>query len=208
MRADAGRLARAFRRSAGLATVLFLAFAPAAWGAAWNGACDIRFRGTSTLHSFTGNVRCQPFQVGASDAGGGKKIIPRAEVAVLTAEMDTGNRTRDRQMREMFQSDRFPRIRGVFGKIDPEGIRQKLRRSPEGKAPLDFTLTIRDIERPVHAVASNLRESGGGVSFDVDYDVSLSDYRLVPPKVVFGLVRVDDKVTVRTAVRLETGGSH
>ncbi len=204
----AGRLFPALRPKVGLAALLVMAFMPPAWGAAWHGKCDVRFRGTSTLHAFTGNVPCQPFQVGAADTTDGKTVIPGAEVAVLTAAMDTGNKTRDRQMRAMFQSDKFPRVRGIFGRIDPEKIRQEFRRSREGTVPLDFTLAIRDIERPVHAVASNFRETDRGVSFDVDYDVSLSDFGLVPPKAFFGLVSVGDKVTVRTTVRLETGGGN
>jgi len=189
-----------------LAALVFLAVMPPAWAGGWKGSCDIRFQGTSTLHDFTGNVQCQPFQVGVENVAGGKAIIPGAEVAVLAAGMDTGIKTRDRQMRDMFQSDKFPRIRGVFGSIDPERIRRELQSGPGGRAPLDFTLTIRDVVRPVHAVVSNLRETGPGVTFDVDYVVSLSDYRLVPPRVFFGVVRVDDKVSVKTTIRLETGG--
>ncbi len=177
-----------------------------AQAAAWNGTCDVTFRGSSTLHDFAGKAPCQPFQVGAEIGAGGRTIIPGAEVAVLAGDMDTDNEGRDRQMREMLQADKYPRIRGVFGAIDPEGLRQTLRKTPGGKVPLDFTLRIRDIQRPVHAVAGNFRESDTGVSFDVEYTVSLKEYRLAPPKVFFGLVRVGDKVLVRTAVRLETAG--
>lgn len=197
---------RSIPMKAKLAIFLVLALAPSAWAGEWKGSCDIRFRGTSTIHDFTGNVRCQPIQVGGGDVADGKTIIPGAEVAALAAEMDTGEKTRDRQMREMFQSDKFPRIRGIFTNIDPGNIRRDLRKSPDGKVPLDFTLRIRDIERPVHGVLSNFRERDGVISFDVDYAVSLKDYRLVPPKVFFGIVRVDDKVTVTTAVRLEAAG--
>lgn len=189
-----------------LAVFLVLAANPSAGAEAWNGSCETRFRGSSNLHDFTGNVRCQPFRVGVEKAAEGKTIIPGAEVAVLADEMDTGEKSRDRQMREMFQSDKFPRIRGIFGKIDPEYIRQERRRGPGGGVQFDFTLRIRDIERPVHAVVSNFREADGGVSFDVEYPVSLKDYQLVPPKAFFGLVRVDDKVMVKTAVRLEAAG--
>ncbi len=202
----AGRLSPTTRMKVKVAIFLVLAIVPPAWGAAWKGRCDVHFHGTSTLHAFTGSVPCRPFEVGVESADDGRAIIPRAEVSVPTAEMDTGNRSRDRQMRQMFESDRFPAIRGVFGRIEPERIRQELRKSPGGKASLDFTLAIRDIARPVHAVASNFREAGRGVSFDVDYDVSLSDYGLVPPKPFFGLIKVDDRVAVKTTVSLETGG--
>lgn len=191
-----------------LATLLVLAIMPPAWGAAWHGRCDVHFRGTSSLHDFTGSVPCQPFRVGVEDGTDGRTIISGVDVSVLTGEMKTGNSGRDRQMRDMFQSDRFPAIRGVFGRIDPEALRQELRGRADGKAPLEFVLRIRDVERPVHGVLSNLRETGRALAFDVDYDVSLSDYRLVAPKAFFGLVTVGDKVAVKTTVRLETGGEH
>ena len=189
-----------------LAAFLVLAFLPSAWAGEWKGRCDIRFRGSSTLHDFAGNVRCQPFRVGVEDVANGRTIVPGAEVAALAGEMDTGEKSRDRQMREMLQSDKFPRIRGIFKNIDPENLRQELRKGPEGRVPLDFTLRIREIERPVHAVVSNFREADGAISFDVEYAVSLKDYQLVPPKAFFGFVRVDDKVMVKTAVRLDTAG--
>ncbi len=202
-----GGLARPFAACiAGVAALLLLAIAAPARAAAWHGQCDVRFHGTSSLHDFAGDARCKAFKIDVDASAGGTAIIPRAEVAVATAGMATGNRSRDGQMRKMFQSDTYPDIRADFGRIDPERFRQALRAGPGGRAPLDFTLTIRDIARPVHGVAGNLRETGGGVTFDVDYDVSLSDYRLVPPKAFFGLVRVGDKVMVRTTVRLETGG--
>ena len=50
---------------------------------------------------------------------------------------------------------------------------------------------------------SNYQERNGRVSFDVEFPVSLKDYKLVPPKVAFGLIRVDDKVMVKAAVRLD-----
>ncbi len=192
-------------RLAGIAALFVLALVAPARAAAWHGECDVRFHGTSSLHDFAGDARCKAFEVDVDASAGGTAIIPRAEVAVAAAGMATGNRSRDGQMRKMFQSDAYPDIRAEFGRIDPERFRQALRAGPGGRAPLDFTLTIRDVARPVHAVAGNLRETGGGVTFDVDYDVSLSDYRLVPPRAFFGLVRVGDRVTVHTTVRLATG---
>jgi polyisoprenoid-binding protein YceI len=193
--------------TAWLTILLVASLAPSAWAGEWSGSCDNRFRGSSTLHDFAGNVRCQPFSVRVDDAADGRTIVPGAEVAILVGEMDTDNGSRDRQMREMFQIDRFPRIRGTFDKFDPEKVRQELRRGPRAGVPLEFTLTIRDIERPVHAIAGNFRETGSTVSFDVDYAVSLKDFGLVPPKALFGLVKVDDRITVKTAVRLEAAGA-
>lgn len=188
---------------AAFATFAALVFAPPARADGWNGSCEVRFRGTSNLHDFTGNAACQPFRLGVEPADGRRTVISGAEVAVLAAGMDTGNRSRDRQMREMLQADRFPGIRATFGSIDPEAVGRELRKGAQAKVPIDFTLTIRDVARPVHAVAGNFRESGEGVSFDVEYAISLKDFRLQPPRAMFGLLRVADSVQVTTAVRLD-----
>ena len=190
-----------------LAILLALFHAPSAGAVEWNGSCDNRFRGTSTLHDFAGDARCRPFTVDVGTGADGKAGIGRTEVVVPVGDMDTGNGSRDRQMRRMFESERFPSIRGTFGTIDPETFRRELRRAPDAGVPLDFTLAIRGVARPVHAVASNFREAGGTISFDVDYAVSLNDYGLAAPTVFFGLVKVGDTVAVKTAVRLEAAGA-
>ena len=195
-------------RKAAFAALVALSLSPAlpARAVEWNGSCEIAFRGVSTLHDFEGTVRCQPFRLAAADPAGGKAVIPGAVVAAAVSDMDTGNASRDRQMRGMFESDRFPRIRVTFKDIDPETIRKEARSSSDGTFPLEFALEIRDVSRPIRAVARNFRDAGGTVSFDVEYPVSLREYRLVPPTALFGIVRVDDTVVVKTAVRLEPAG--
>lgn len=174
-----------------LASLLLLTLISGAWGGEWKGSCDISVLGTSTLHDFTGNVRCQPFKIVVEDGGGGNPVIAGADVVVLVDEIDTGNKSRDKQMRKMFQGDRFPRIRGIFRNIDTRSVR------------LVFNLRVRETERTIRADVSNYQEQAGRVSFDAAFPVSLKDYLLVPPTVAFGLIRVDDKVTVKAAVRLE-----
>ena len=170
---------------------------------ALKGRCEIRFLGTSTLHDFTGTVRCKPFTVNVVDGPDGKKVISEAEIAVPVEEMDTKNRKRDRQMREMFQHDKFPQIRGVLKGLDPDRIRKETAKGPDAKGTVEFTLKIRDIEHEIRATLSNLRETPGRVSFDVEFPVSLKTYDLKPPVLFFGALRVGDKVVVNATFRLE-----
>ena len=46
-----------------IAAFLLLTLASSASAGYLNGNCDIRILGTSTLHDFSGTVRCQPFPV-------------------------------------------------------------------------------------------------------------------------------------------------
>ena len=74
------------------------------------GACDVAFLATATLHDVPGTARCLPFTAVLARDAAGRRILPTVEVDVPVAAMDTGNKTRDGKMREMFQSDRYPRI--------------------------------------------------------------------------------------------------
>ena len=73
------------------------------------GACDVAFLATSTLHDVSGSARCLPFAAVLARDAAGRQVIPSVEVEVPVAGMDTRNRSRDVQMREMFLSERFPR---------------------------------------------------------------------------------------------------
>jgi hypothetical protein len=186
-----------------IAAFLLLTLASSVSAGDLKGNCELRILGTSTLHDFAGTVRCQPFPVSFVGGADGRMLIPVVEIAVLVEEMDTMNKTRDKQMREMFQNEKFPRIQAGLSDLDPDKIRREMRKDLNGKGTLEFTLKIRDIERRIQAVIGNLREISGRVSFDAEFPVSLKEYNLTPPTVFFGIVRVGDKVTVNAAFQLE-----
>jgi hypothetical protein len=190
------------RKMARIAVAFLLVLASSARAGEIKGTCILRFVGISTLHDFAGTIRCQPFSADLVRTADGGTSIPGVEVHVLVEEMDTGNNTRDGQMREMFQSDRFPRIHGTVKAIDVDGIRREIGKEGGGKAFFDLTLGIRDVERTIHAAATNFREEGSRVDFDVEFPVSLKDFGLKAPSFL-GIFRVRDKVAVTGNVRLE-----
>jgi len=174
--------------------------------ARFDGACDIAFLATSTLHDVSGSARCQPFTVLVARDAAGKEVISSVEVAVPVAGMDTGNRSRDRQMREMFRSGQFPRIHAAAQDVDVGRLRVEMGKAPGGKAPLDMLIKIREVERKIRATASNLKESGERVTFDLVFPVSLGEFGLKAPSVL-GIVRVGDKVSVKSTVTLTVSRS-
>jgi hypothetical protein len=186
-----------------IAAILLLALVSPARAENLKGNCDIRFQGTSTLHDFAGTVHCQPFSVNLAGGADGRRILRGVEIAIPVAEMDTKNKKRDKQMREMFESDTFPRIRAVLSALDPDKIRQEMRKDTNGVGTVEFTLKIRDIEHRIRAAVSNLRETPGRVFFDAEFPVSLKTYNLKPPAPFFGTIRVGDKVAVNAAFQLE-----
>jgi polyisoprenoid-binding protein YceI len=128
------------------------------------------------------------------------------DVDVPVAAMDTGNKTRDGKMREMFRSERFPRIHAAAHGVDVDRIREETGKDREGKASVDLLLRIRDKERKVRATASNMRESGEQVTFDLEFPVSLGEFDLKAPSVL-GIIRVGDKVSVKAAFTLTVSRS-
>jgi hypothetical protein len=160
------------------------------------GACDVAFLITSTLHDVPGSARCLPFAAVLARDGAGRQVIPSVEVEVPVAGMDTRNRSRDGQMREMFRSERFPRIHAAAHDVEVERLRVETGKGPAGNASIDLLLRIRDRERKVRATASNLKESGGQVTFDLEFPVSLGEFDLKAPSFL-GIFRVGDKVSVK-----------
>jgi polyisoprenoid-binding protein YceI len=165
------------------------------------GACDIAFVATSTLHDVSGSARCLPFAAVLARDAAGRQVIPSVEVEVPVAGMDTRDKSRDGQMREMFRSERFPRIHAAAQDVDVERLRVEIGKGREGNASIDLLLRIRDVERKVRATASNLKESGERVTFDLEFPVSLREFDLKAPSVL-GIIRVGDKVSVKTTFAL------
>jgi len=170
------------------------------------GACDVAFLVTSTLHDVSGSARCLPFATDLTRDAAGRQVIPSVDVDVPVAGMDTRNKSRDGQMREMFRSDRFPRIHAAARDVDIDRLRGELGKGGEGKAPLELLLRIRDVERKVRATAGNLKESGERVTFDLEFPVSLGEFDLKPPSVL-GIIRVGDKVSVKATFTLTVSRS-
>ncbi len=62
------------------------------------------------------------------------------------------------------------------------------------------------MERKVRATASNLKESGERVTFDLEFPVSLGEFDLKAPSVL-GIIRVGDKVSVKATFTLTVSRS-
>jgi hypothetical protein len=183
-----------------LAALFPLSFAGAAPAepakATIRGSCDVAFLITSTLHDVPGSARCLPFAAVLARDAAGRQVIPSVEVEVPVAGMDTRNRSRDVQMREMFLSERFPRIHAAAQDVDVDRLRAETGKGREGNPSIDLLLRIRDRERKVRATASNLKETGGQVTFDLEFPVSLGEFDLKAPSVL-GIIRVGDTVSVK-----------
>ena len=173
-----------------------------------DGSRGVRYRFPRHVHP----ARCfrlrplSAFTVRIARDASGKEVIPVVEVEVPVAAMDTRNRSRDGKMREMFRSERFPRIHAAAHDVDVERLRVEIGKGREGNASIDLLLRIRDVERKIRATASNLKESGERVTFDLEFPVSLGEFDLKAPSVL-GIIRVGDKVSVKATFTLTVSRS-
>ncbi len=181
---------------------LLLVIAAPARGADLNGSCEVFFLGTSTLHDFSGTAPCQPFTLSIERGAQGGQMVQSGAVVTPVSGMDTDNRRRDKKLREMFQSEQFPHIEGTFVSFDIGEALRLLRASDDGSGHLQFGLSIRNRERLIRANVENFSENPEQIAFDMEFEVSLQDYRLKPPSVL-GLIRVGDMVKVKVEVKLD-----
>lgn len=153
-----------------------------------SGTIAITFSATSTLHDFEGEVPPIAFQIesGPQGAWGG-------DVEVPVDAIDTGIEKRNAGLRAMFDAEHHPRIRGRVRDLDPERARTS--------RVLPLRLRIRDVERLIEATLSNWQQDERSARFDADFDVSLRDFSLEAPSILF--VEVGDLVHVTVHVTLE-----
>ena len=159
-----------------------------AFAEAVRGSARVSFTGTSTLHDFDGTAGSVAVSLSQGANGAWS-----ADVSVPVAEMKTGNRWRDGDMREMFDAANHPQIRGRFRDVDAEEVRRS--------GVLPFLLQIRTVERPVKATIQNWRQSEREASFDASFELSLARFQLEAPSSFF--LSVGDRVRVTVHVTLE-----
>ncbi len=158
---------------------------------ALEGTCAVQFFGSSTLHDFEGTGRCAPFSIGI----GPDHKVDDIRIAVPVAGMETGNKRRDKKMREMFEADRYPDITGHLAGNSLETLVGRLHRAAGTEADFPFELIIRDHARQVRAKVTELVDDASHLAFTLSFPVSLKDYQLKPPSVL-GFIRVADQVRV------------
>ncbi len=163
------------------------------------GSCALRFAASSTLHDFEGEAPCASVAIAPGAQGTGLAAVVEIEIAQLT----TGIAARDARMREMFDAERFPRIRASATDLDLAALRRAAAEMAPAEA-LAFELQIGAQQRRVVPRLSGWREAAGGsLHFLASFEVSLQSFGLQAPTVM-SLVRVADRV--RAEIEVEVRG--
>lgn len=145
------------------------------------------FTGQATLHSFSG----------VSDALAGTINLDSKQVdfQLELRSLETGNGTRDRNMREALEVDRFPRasFRGELVShfdINATGEQQAQVRGEFEVHGVTQTLTI----------VGSLENQDNGVRMRAEWTLAMSDFDIDPPGNI--IVRTRDEIDVRVNAML------
>ncbi len=159
--------------------------------------------GTSTVRSWS----CQASDVRATvDASGtnavarlmtGEKSVQTVNVVLSSEKMDCGNGTMNEHMRKALKTNETPTIAFKVTSYD-------LSKEPNGvSGTLTGTLSLGGVTKTI-AVPATGTMTDGALHVTGAYDLAMSDYNLTPPSLMFGRIKVRDKVTVKFDLLLKS----
>lgn len=147
---------------------------------------ELSYTGSSFLHDFTGVSRQVTGTLAVDLAQPGRS---RIELVVPVESFGSGNSSRDSNMLETVEVDKYPDVRFVSTQVTPGG---------QGvwtvKGNLTFHGQTHDVEVPVHVAArGNTFEAQGS------FGVSLTRYKVRRPKLM--MKAIEDEITIEFTVR-------
>jgi polyisoprenoid-binding protein YceI len=155
------------------------------------------FHASSTLHDFSGS---------AGRLGGSLRFDPeapgsvRGEVWTPVAQLDTGNDSRDRDMRAALGAERHPRIAYSVEGFTPG-------ETPDAAAELsgevEGTITIHGEARPWSLPVRLTRLADGAWRVEGSAALDMREHGVDPPTAFFGALRVRPEVEVFVDLVLE-----
>jgi hypothetical protein len=167
------------------------------------GRCDVVFAGDSTLDSFSGDITNVPLRVlcGTNDSG---KAVLNTRIEISPLQLNTHNKKRDANMYKMFRPESFPKLVMVVSNA-PLDAAQLVTAGPGGSGPgvLPVEVTMCGITKEIRAATLNLEVVAEGLEFDLQTDLSLKEFKLEPPTILFGAISVRDIVKVKAHVKLQ-----
>ncbi len=159
--------------------------------------------GTSTIRSFscTANTIVALVDTRAENAIPlllvGEKAVAAVDVKVPAEQLDCGNGTMNDHMWTALKATENPRI--LF-RMSTYAI---ARGAGAVTGTLTGTLELGGVKKPVTITAVGKAE-GEMLRVTGSYPVLMSDYGLTPPSLMFGRIKVDDRVTVKFDLLLKS----
>src|SRR4051794_40660069 len=120
----------------------------------------------------------------------GEKSVEAVNVALTSEKMECGNGTMNEHMRKALKTSESPTIAFKVSSYD-------LNREPNGvNGTLTGTLSLGGVTKTITVPATGVMEDGV-LHVKGAYELAMTDYSLTPPSLMFGRIKVRDKVTVK-----------
>lgn len=153
--------------------------------------------GTSTIKAFQCTV--PSFTISVKSTGAkpvsavldGQKAVRTVELTVPSAKIECGNGTMNEHMREALKTEENPSITFTLASYD-------VAKSGDGaKGTMRGTLALGGAEHPIEISAAATDVGNGAMRIVGGYEVALSAFDLKRPSLMFGSIKVGDKVQVK-----------
>ncbi|MBD3241784.1 MAG: hypothetical protein GF331_14435, partial [Chitinivibrionales bacterium] len=132
---------------------------------------DISFLAHATLHKVNGDVKPQQFKITAKPDPDAGDTLLSGKLEIPVSDMDTDNEGRDKNMREMFEAEKYPNL-----VVTMENQSLKRLRPDGGEGKLEVDLRIRETTATIPIRIVDWRQTDTTIDFTADYDVSLDRY--------------------------------
>ena len=127
---------------------------------------------------------------GIAQVAAGEKGVRTVKVTLPSEKMDCGNGTMNEHMKKALKVSENPTIEFKLVNYD-------VARGAEGvTGTLNGTLTLGGVTKPIASPATGKNE-GGALRVNGAYELTMTDYELKPPTLMFGRIKVRDQVTVK-----------
>ncbi len=153
--------------------------------------------GTSTIKAFQCTVPNFTISVKSTGAKAvsavldGQKAVRTVELTVPAAKIECGNGTMNEHMRTALKAEENPTIRFNLASYD-------VTKAGEGaKGTMRGSLSLGGAEHPIDIAAAATDAGNGAMRIVGEYEVALSAFDLKRPSLMFGRIKVGDKVQVK-----------
>jgi hypothetical protein len=153
--------------------------------------------GTSTIRSFECKAPEFNLTVAADGAGAvagvlaGQKAIRAVELTVPAAKIDCGNGTMNDHMRKALKADDNGTIRFALNTYDVTA------NAKGAEGTIRGMLSVGGTEHPIDIAAVATDAGNGAMRIAGSYELALSAFDLKAPSLMFGRIKVGDKVQVK-----------
>jgi polyisoprenoid-binding protein YceI len=153
--------------------------------------------GTSTMKSFSCKAADFTLTVNANGSGAvaavlaGQKAVKSLELIVPTAKLDCSNGTMNEHMRKAIKADDNATIKFTLTGYDVASNANGAEGTVRG------TLALGGAEHPVNVTAVATDAGNGAMRVAGSYELAMSAFDLKAPSLMFGSIKVADKVQVK-----------